>query len=316
MQDQHKNSHRQHFKSLIHARDHIKQKAMDFGAEAVGVTTIRPNDIYKDCSVDDVYAVAIATRMHYKEFQTVPAPECGLEVMEAYNRAAEVAISLCNYIRGLGYTATAEHAANEGEMEIIDGKERPINKLIAIPIAERAGLGELGRHGSLIHPELGPFFRLVIINTSLAMAEEAPIDSGIGKFCDNCKACRIYCPADAIPDKRSHEAGKDSFGNDRYMIDTGKCYPYFKVHDSCSACLAVCTFHRKKWAQNFVDDTPVKIFPKVLLGEELGKYMPPFDETPPDKRHHYPKLDRDKPKKFWPKYLNQDGTMKKTPLKS
>lgn len=285
------------------ARDHIKEKALEFGADAVGVTEIRPTDLYNGSMVSERYAIAIAVRMDYREFQTVPAPECGLEVLEAYNRAADVSIKLCEYIRELGYIATAEHAANEGIMEIVNDEERPINKFMAIPIAERAGLGELGRHGSLIHPELGPFFRLIIISTALPTSSDSPIDSGIGKFCDACRACRIYCPADAIPDKRLPEAGKDSFGNDRYKIDTGKCYPYFKTHDSCSVCLAVCVYQRKKWARNFVDDGPVKKFPEVLLGEALGDYMPPFDEVPPKYRHSYPKLDRGIPKKLWPKNI-------------
>lgn len=43
-----------------------------------------------------------------------------------------------------------------------------------IPHAHAAGLGELGKHGSLISPELGPNFRLGMVTTDLPLAENSP----------------------------------------------------------------------------------------------------------------------------------------------
>ena len=60
------------------------------------------------------------------------------------------------------------------------------------------------------------------VATSMPLAIDRPIDAGIAKFCDTCRACRIYCPADAVPDERSKTAGKDHLGNDRYVVDTGR----------------------------------------------------------------------------------------------
>ena len=83
------------------------------------------------------------------------------------------------------------------------------------------------------------------------LAIDHPIDAGIAKFCDTCRACRKYCPADAIPDERSPEAGKDHLGYDRYMVDTGRCFPYFAKHYYCSICLPVCVYNHKEWARDF-----------------------------------------------------------------
>jgi epoxyqueuosine reductase QueG len=91
-----------------------------------------------------------------------------------------------------------------------------------IPIGLKAGFGELGRHGFIIHPTLGPLFRMGSIATSIELAIDHPIDAGIAKFCDACRACRKYCPPQAIPDHRSPEAGKDHLGYDRYVVDTGR----------------------------------------------------------------------------------------------
>ena len=123
--------------------------------------------------------------------------------------------------------------------------------------------------------------------TSLPMAIDHPIDAGIAKFCDNCRACRIYCPADAIGDERTPEAGKDHLGNDRYKVDTGKCFPYFAKHNYCSICLPVCVYNHKEWARDFPQPgDPVvatKLFPEVVM------HAPPPEATavPTDTRHQF-----------------------------
>ena len=60
-----------------------------------------------------------------------------------------------------------------------------------------------------------------------------------------------FCPADAIPDQRSPAAGKDHLGYDRYVVDTGRCFPYFAKHSYCSICLPVCVYNHKEWARDF-----------------------------------------------------------------
>jgi len=75
------------------------------------------------------------------------------------------------------------------------------------------------------------------VATSMPLAIDHPIDGGIARFCDACQACRKYCPVDAIPNQRSPEAGKNHLGNDRYMVDAGRCFPYFAKHSYCSICL-------------------------------------------------------------------------------
>jgi len=116
---------------------------------------------------------------------------------------------------------------------------------------------------------------------------DKPVDAGIAAFCDTCRACRIYCPADAIPDDRSPEAGKDPIGKDRYIVDTGKCFPYFAKHNSCSICLPVCVYNHKEWARDF-EGFQTKLFPKVIMHDP-----PPPTDLPEEKRHHYIKLGRE-----------------------
>jgi epoxyqueuosine reductase len=177
-------------------------------------------------------------------------------------------IALADEIRALGYACTVEHPIGDSDV-------------LHVPLALKAGFGELGRHGSIIHPKMGPLFRLGSVITDMPLAIDAPIDAGIAKFCDTCKACRIYCPADAIPDERSSEAGKDHLGNDRYMVDTGRCFPYFATDHYCSACLAVCVYNHKEWAKDFEGFT-TKLFPDLQLKES------PHPVDPNIETHWYP----------------------------
>jgi len=152
---------------------------------------------------------------------------------------------------------------------------------------KKAGFGELGRHGSIIHPRLGPLFRMGSVVTSLSLATDQPIDAGIAEFCDNCRACRRYCPANAIPDHRNPEAGLDHLGNPRYVVDTGRCFPYFAKHYYCSICLPVCVYNHKEWARDF-DGFQTKLFPQVVM-----ETPPEPVDLPVQQRHAYNRLDRE-----------------------
>jgi epoxyqueuosine reductase QueG len=124
--------------------------------------------------------------------------------------------------------------------------------------------------------------------TSVALEIDHPIDAGIAQFCDNCRACRKFCPPQAIPDHRSPEAGKDHLGYDRYVVDTGRCFPYFAKHSYCSICLPVCAYNHKEWAKDF-EGSATKIFPKVIMLEP----PPPVDLPDRGRCHTYPRLQRD-----------------------
>ncbi len=262
------------FSSPATASANIKAKALELGADMVGICLIEPSDIYKGKIVTEKFAIALGQKMLWRAFQTVPSLESAIECMRIYHSLGEVVIKVAEHIRSLGYECKIEHPIGDSD-------------LLHIPIALKAGFGELGRHGSVIHPKFGPLFRMGSVVTSLEMEIDHPIDAGIAKFCDKCKACRIYCPAKAIPDERSTYAGKDHLGNYRYMVDTGKCFPYFATHNYCSICLPVCVYNHKEWAKDF-DGFQTKLFPTIIMNDP----PPPSDEIPKEKRHRYPKINR------------------------
>lgn len=265
---------RRSFASEADAAEDIKAKARTLGADIVGICRIEPSDVYRGRTVTETFAIAVGQRMRWREFQVVPSRESAIECLRVYATLGETVIGLAEYVRSLGWACTVEHPIGDSD-------------LLHVPIGLKAGFGELGRHGSIIHPELGPLFRMGSVATSLPLAIDHPIDAGIAKFCDTCRACRIYCPADAVPDERSRTAGKDHLGNDRYVVDTGRCFPYFAKHNYCSICLPVCVYNHKEWARDF-EGFQTKLFPTVVMTEP-----PPPVDLPRERRHGYEPLQRE-----------------------
>ncbi|MCB9251189.1 MAG: hypothetical protein H6605_01875 [Flavobacteriales bacterium] len=260
------------FKDPIEAKNRVKDLVLSLGAGEVGVALIEPEDIYQGREIFEKYAIVVGQKMLWREFSKVPSKKSAIECLKVYFTLGEIVIKLAEYIRSHGYPCKVEHPVGDSDV-------------LHIPLALKAGFGELGRHGSIIHPKMGPLFRLGSVITDLPLATDGPIDAGIADFCDKCKACRIYCPAKAIPDKRSPEAGKDHLGNDRYIVDTGKCFPYFAKNNYCSICLPVCVYNHKEWARDF-EGHKTGLFPDVKMLE------PPEPVDPEIRKHWYPKINR------------------------
>ena len=261
------------FVSKDEAAQVIKRKARELGADEVGVALIEASDIYRGRELEGKFAIVVGQKMRWRDFQVVPSKESAMECLRIYYTLGETVIALAEFVRSLGYACRVEHPLGDSD-------------ILHIPLALKAGFGELGRHGSIIHPTMGPLFRLGSVITSLDLACDQPIDAGIAKFCDNCKACRIYCPAKAIPDERSPSAGKDHLGNDRYVVDTGRCFPYFAKHNYCSICIPVCVYQHKEWAKDFEGF-------KTTLWPELKMDLPPAFVDPECDTHYYEKLNRE-----------------------
>ena len=204
----------------------MKERAVDLGAAMVGVTRVDPFHVYKGMDLRHEYAIVLAVPMDYDEIRFGATERHVREVIKIYAVAGKIAVALGKHIRSLGYPARAHTLRFE--------------QLNMLPHAVAAGLGELGKHASLINRELGCSFRLATVTTDLPMAIDEPRDWGVDATCASCNMCVAHCPGDAI----SHEK-QEVRGLARWTIDTEACAPYWGSYYACGICLEVCPFNAR-----------------------------------------------------------------------
>jgi epoxyqueuosine reductase len=157
---------------------------------------------------------------------TAPSEQSLIEVTLQYVRGTRVVTGLANWLRQRGHDAFPYGGPMAGSF-------------LLIPPAIIAGLGELGKHGSLIHREFGSNFRLACALTDAPLVADAPDPFGSDEFCINCRICVDACPPDAIKQEKVVIRGER-----RWYVDFDKCLPYFNEAFSCAICLAACPFSR------------------------------------------------------------------------
>jgi NAD-dependent dihydropyrimidine dehydrogenase PreA subunit len=200
--------------------------AHELGADDVGFTTVDPAYVYDGADLPHRYVVMLAMAMTYDEIALAPSARTNAEVMRIYASLADLSIELARRIRALGFRARAHTLAHE--------------EIAFIPHAVAAGLGELGKHGSLLHPHLGASLRLAAVTTDLPLVLDRPTTERVADLCLNCSLCVDHCPGDAI----SHEP-IDVRGASRWIVDTERCAPYWASFHACAICLQVCPWNAR-----------------------------------------------------------------------
>jgi epoxyqueuosine reductase QueG len=200
----------------------IKTKAKDLGASLVGLTRVTKHALYEGHEAAFPAAVSLGLAMKREEMTHAPQERAAVEVMRSYREISRVAILLAEHIRGMGFHAKAYGNPNSTE-------------ILHIPLAIDAGLGELGKHGSMISLEHGSNFRLAAVLTDLPFTFDEPVDVGVEDLCLVCRRCVVDCPPGAIFDDKQIVRGEE-----RWYVDFDRCIPYFVKTYGCAICIEVC----------------------------------------------------------------------------
>ena len=223
----------------------LKQVSKVFGADLIGITEFDERWIYTErYSATDgaakpnelpdglTHVVVIGQEMNDSLIKTAPSALSGTATGLGYSTDAAVLLGMAQYIRNLGYEAIA--SMND--------------TALAIPLAMSAGLGEYGRHGLVISPELGPRFRIGKIFTDMPLSTDKPRSFGVTEFCEQCDRCADKCPAKAIPhDEPNWQPVNISGikGVKKWSVDGEKCFSYWsKINSDCAVCVRVCPYTR------------------------------------------------------------------------
>lgn len=194
--------------------------------EMTGVAEMRDDWVYEGHEIAQSHVIVLGVQHDYDQISTAPAPAAGGEVIRQYGRAAGAAKTVASWLRAQGWDAEPVTGPMTGALTLI-------------PPALTCGFGELGKHGSIINPELGASFRLSAVLTNAPFAPTASREHGIDSFCAACRICEDACPPEAIgPDKQTVR------GQEKWYVDFDRCLPFFNQTHGCAICIAVCPWSR------------------------------------------------------------------------
>ena len=221
--------------------------------DVVGIAKVEPELVFdrewQRGEVTEPWIIVIGHAMDYDELSQNLAKPDGKkrpfwrnkflpevrEVLSTYLRSQRAAFKLAAWIRARGYAAKG-HGGPKGA---------PINTLHA---AIKAGLGELGKHGSIINDKLGSCLRFSYVLTEMPLVEDGPKTFGADDYCMRCQACTRACPPDAISDEKQLVRGVE-----KWYVDFDKCVPYFNENYGCAICLSICPWSRPGKAPTLIE---------------------------------------------------------------
>jgi len=204
--------------------DEATAVALANGASAVGITAMDPMYVFEGHTIEEPWVIVLELAPDYEKLKQVPSDETngvGVSAIgEQYARGTRSSYALANWIRSQGYTAHAYPGPSA-------------SALLLIPPAIAAGLGELGKHGSLISRRFGAGGRLAGVTTDMPVVPTHQERFGADEFCLTCQVCTRNCPPGAISDSKQMIRGVE-----RWYVDFDKCIPYFAEAASCGICIA------------------------------------------------------------------------------
>jgi epoxyqueuosine reductase len=268
--------------------DEVKAEALRLGFIACGITDPRPSASAD--RFDEWLAKGYAGTMRYLHRQArrrkdprliVPEARSVVVVLDNYHHPDTpedlAPPKVAKYARGEDY-----HRATIRRLEALAawlrargaGVARTYSDAGPVPereLAQRAGLGWIGKNTLLVRPGVGSFFFIGSVFTDLALAPDLPFELD---RCGSCTRCLDACPTDAFVGPR--------------LLDATRCISYLTIESKgelpdelaarldgwafgCDVCQDVCP-----WNVRFAEPATV---PEFTPRRDLPKGEPELFET-------------------------------------
>jgi len=237
----------------------LRTYALANESDQVGIAAIDPNWMYEGYETNLPFvAVVVVAMEHQRSAELPPSAEHSdwpHEVAVQYNRGSRAARYLTKWIKEQGFQAKPHTGPWVSSMNLL-------------PAAIAAGVGELGKHGSLINRQLGSSFRLAAVETDMPLVLDTQDRFGGDEFCLGCQVCTNACPPQAINLEKQMVRGVE-----KWYVDFDKCIGYFNETFGCAICIAVCPWSTPGRAPKLAER-----WTKRIQGASLDERALPADE--------------------------------------
>jgi epoxyqueuosine reductase len=208
------------------AESRIKEAAQALGLDPVGITAVGPADHH------DAFRAwldrGFAGEMGYLERgaekrrdSSLPFPDARSAIVVGLDYGGKQPPGpIARYARGDDY-----HDVMIDRLETLQQKVEEVvghsisarayvdtGPILERDLAQRAGLGWIGKNTNLINPDRGSFFFLGVLLTDLELVSDAPFEAD---RCGTCTRCLEACPTDAFVEPR--------------VLDATRCISYLTI---------------------------------------------------------------------------------------
>ncbi|MCK9151077.1 reductive dehalogenase domain-containing protein [Methanobacterium alcaliphilum] len=197
--------------------------AKSIGIENIGYSQIDAELLIQDKFIQYTNVIVLTMEMDEKIIKTLPGKEAQKLNNEAYAKLGDLSYVLSDYLRENGFATEVSH---------------PYEGVINFSaLAEKAGLGHIGKSGLLITPDLGPRQKISAIFVSIAnLPKKGPDHSWIKDYCERCNNCIKACSEKAL-----HET-EGCCGNKKVELIKNRC---IGCSHGCTFCIEECPFYTK-----------------------------------------------------------------------
>lgn len=198
--------------------------AKSMGISSIGYTQITPDLLIKDKFIPYPHTIVLTMPISEEVISTTPGEEAQALNNALYAKLGDISYKLSDYLRKNVYATQVAHPY-EGMVNFS-------------PLAQKAGLGWIGKSGLLITPELGPRLKISAIFVSIANLPASNPDQHlwISNYCERCSNCVKACPEKALIEKEA------CCGNIETELEQKLC---IGCSQGCTYCIEDCPFHTK-----------------------------------------------------------------------